>query len=96
MSSPDPDSFGLLAKVLGALTAVGLPIWGARTWLDTRFSKKADKVVTDKCIEHIEKLYDNAEKDRALTRDLHDRAMQRMEENHRHVIGIIMGNRNAP
>jgi hypothetical protein len=100
MSTPDPESMGLAAKVVGALAAVGTPIWLARNWLEARFSKKADKEECeedrDRFQRHIEKLFDNAEKDRAITRELCDRLQQRMDDNHRQVVGIIMGNRNAP
>lgn len=33
----------LLAKVIAAATAVVVPVWGARTWLDNRFAKKVEK-----------------------------------------------------
>lgn len=72
----------LLAKVVAAGVAVVAPVWGARTWLDKRLAAKADKEDTDRCLKHIEKLYENAEKDRALTRDLHDKAMAQ-------ILGII-------
>lgn len=93
MAAPDPESFGLLEKIITAATAIGLPIWGARTWLDKRFAKKADKEETDKesanCLRHIEHLYENAEADRKLTRDLHDKAMERIQENQTQLIGIL-------
>jgi hypothetical protein len=43
MASPDPEGMGLLAKVIAAATAVVVPVWGARTWLDKRFDKKVEK-----------------------------------------------------
>ena len=39
MASPDPESFGILAKVVAAGSAVATPI----VWLWTRLDKKADK-----------------------------------------------------
>jgi hypothetical protein len=93
MPAPDPESFGLLEKVLGAAAAIGVPIWGARTWLESRFAKKADKEAVTKenanCLRHIEKLYENAEEDRKLTRDLHDKAMERIQVNQTQLIDIL-------
>ena len=43
MSSPDPESYSLLAKVLGAATAVVVPVWGARSWLEKRLGQKVSK-----------------------------------------------------
>lgn len=43
MSAPDPEGMSLLAKILAAGVAIVAPVWGARTWLDKRFEKKADK-----------------------------------------------------
>lgn len=43
MSTPGPEEMSLLAKVIAAATAVVVPVWGARTWLDNRFSKKVEK-----------------------------------------------------
>ena len=93
MSSPDPESFGLLEKLVAAATAIGVPIWGARTWLEKRFAKKADKEqVTSEstnCLRHIERLYENAEEDRKQTRDLHDRAMEAIRINQSELIRVI-------
>lgn len=44
MSSPDPESLSLLAKVVAAGTAVAAPI----TWIYTQLGKKADKVEVEK------------------------------------------------
>lgn len=93
MAVPDPESFGLLEKVLGAAAAIGVPIWGARTWLDKRFAKKADREETTRenanCLRHIETLYQNAENDRALTRDLHEKQMDRIQQNQTQLIDIV-------
>lgn len=91
MASPDPEGMSLLAKVIAAATAVVVPVWGARTWLDKRFEKKADRDDSDRAFKHIEKLYENAEKDRALTRDLHDKAMDSISKNQSELIRIIGG-----
>ena len=93
MSTPDPESMGLLGKVMAAAAAVVVPVWGARTWIENRFSKKADKESTEKatgkCLEHIEQLYQNAEEDRKQTRDLHDKAMERIQHNQTQLIDIL-------
>lgn len=85
MSAPDPEGMSLAAKVIGALSAVGAPI----AWLYTQLGKKADKEDTKKCLEHIEKLYSNAEADRRQTRDLHDKAMEAVSEGQRTIIEIL-------
>jgi hypothetical protein len=43
VAAPDPEGFSVLAKVTAAAVAIIGPVWGARTWLDKRFEKKADK-----------------------------------------------------
>ena len=81
----DPESFGLLGKVAAAATVVLAPVG----WLWTQLGKKADKIDLDKSLKHIEKLYENAERDRALVRDLHDRAMSEIRENQSQLIVIL-------
>lgn len=89
MAAPDPEGMSLLSKVIAAGTAVIVPIWGARTWLEKRFETKADKGDVEKSLKHIEKLYENAEEDRKLTRDLHDKAMERIQINQTQLIDIL-------
>lgn len=48
MAAPDPEGIGLLAKVIGAAVAIGVPVGGAYKWLETRFDKKSDKGDVDK------------------------------------------------
>lgn len=48
MAAPDPEGIGLLAKVIGAAAAIGVPIGGAYKWLDSRLDKKADKSEVEK------------------------------------------------
>lgn len=43
MSAPNPEDFSLLQKVLAAGAVVGVPLWGAWTWLAGRFDRKLDK-----------------------------------------------------
>lgn len=89
MSAPDPDSFSFVEKVIAAGASVAMSVWGARTWLESKFSKKADKADIEKCLNHCERLYQNAEADRKLTRDLHDKAMEKISENQRTIIGVL-------
>lgn len=43
MSAPDPDSFSLVEKIFGAVALVAVPVWGIRTWIDTKLGKKLSK-----------------------------------------------------
>lgn len=85
MSSPDPESFSLLAKVLAAGTAVAAPIG----WLWTKLDKKADKhqvnnafqVVNNELHIHrgyfkdvFEQMRDNEQR----AQDRHERLMERL------------------
>lgn len=93
MTPPDPDETGLLATLIGAAVAIVTPFMFVRSWIERRLSTKADKTSTEegtkKCLEHIEKLYENAERDRAQTRDLHDKAMEGIREGQRQIIEIL-------
>lgn len=83
--STDPESLGFIAKLGGVLAAIAAPI----VWIHTKLEKKADKEDVKKCLEHCEKLYQNAEKDRAVTRDLHDKAMGEIRQNQNVIIDIL-------
>jgi uncharacterized membrane protein YccC len=48
MAAPDPESLGLLGKVIAAGAAVVVPIWWARTWFERRMARKADKDAVEK------------------------------------------------
>ena len=54
MSAPDPEGMSLLGKIVAAATAVVVPVWGARTWLDSRFAEKADRKAVKEAFEKIE------------------------------------------
>lgn len=43
MATPDPESAGLVAKVVGGLVAIAAPIFGVWAYLEKRLDKKADK-----------------------------------------------------
>ena len=86
MAAPDPDGMGLLKQI-------GDWLWALPTALAGILWHKADGAATkeelSKCLLHIEKLYQNAEKDRAFTRDLHDKAMDRYADGQRQIIDAI-------
>lgn len=79
-----------VASVAGALL-------GYHKYVDGKIAVKADKSEMEKGFEkalgHIEKLYENAEADRRLTRDLHDKAMEEVRNNQTTIIGILAGRR---
>lgn len=58
-------------------------------YIDAKIGKKADKEEMTRALGHIEKLYENAEADRRLTRDLHDKAMERIQENQMQIVEIV-------
>ena len=86
MATPDPEGFGLLAKVIGAATAVVVPIGAAYKWIDSRFDKKADKEEVSKHRDYIAKLFDKLEdhsrRDETLFREL----MEKLGDNHAEVM----------
>ena len=82
----NPEHIILAVQVFGVGVAVVAPVWLAHNWLNGKFEKKANKV---EILEHIEKLYVNAEADRKLTRDLHDKAMERIQENQLQIIQAV-------
>ena len=89
MASPDPEGMSLMSKIIAAATPTVAAVWGARTWIDKRFEKKAEKSDVEKCLKHVEKLYENAEADRKLTRDLHDKAMEAVRGGQSEIIRLL-------
>lgn len=91
MSAPDPESFTLAHKVLAAVGSIGGALFGVHKYVDGRYGKKED---VDKCLRHIERLYESAEKDRATTRDLcegiTDKLTDRIEQAHQHLVDLIV------
>lgn len=75
--------------VAGGLVSLISGGFGFIKWHQGQMSRKADKDEMTRCLGHIEKLYENAEKDRALTRDLHDKAMTSINEGQRHIIELL-------
>lgn len=75
----------LSGGILGAIAGG----FGYHKYMEGKISKKADKEDVDNCLRHIESLYANAENDRRFTRDLFDRAMERIQENQTEIIRVI-------
>ena len=85
MSAPDPESLSWLSRIIAPLGAVAAPV----IWIHRQLNGKADKAEVSRCLEHIEKLYENAESDRKLMRDLHDSAMQTIQNDYHEIVRII-------
>lgn len=83
------NDVGFWKWALGAVVAGVGGFFGYHKYLDSRFGKKADKDETARCVRHIEKLYENAEADRKMTRDLHDKAMEGVRDGQRQIIEIL-------
>lgn len=75
----------LSGAVIGAVTGG----FGYHKYMEGKINKKADKDDVTNCLRHIESLYANAEKDRKFTRDLFDRAMERIQENQTEIIRVV-------
>ena len=87
MSAPDPDSLSLLEKLIGAAAAVALPVMGARTWLEKRFDRKADKSTVSSEFQevrdemtvqrgHIAKVFDQIRENEQRAQDRHERLLE--------------------
>jgi len=85
----DPDSFFTAEKVIAAVVAVVTPIWGARTWLERRFAKKADKDVVTAEFQEVRdelayqrgiqaKLFDQLRENEQRAQDRHERLMEKL------------------
>jgi hypothetical protein len=75
-----PENFGLVEKIIASTVAVVVPIWGARSWLERRFSKKADKeAVAEEFQEvhlNIGKVFDQIRQNEQRAQDRHERLME--------------------
>lgn len=89
MAAPDPESFGLLGKVLAAGAVVAAPI----TWLWTKLDKKADKHAVNNQIQdvkneqavqrsHIATLFEKLEQHSRRDEELARAIMGTMASNH--------------
>lgn len=93
MSTPDPESVGLLAKVIAAGVAVVAPIWGARTWLDKRFEKKADKHVVTTEFQTVKNELGTLRATQAKIFDKLAESETRNEDRHREVLMYLLENK---
>ena len=84
---------GFWKWVAGGLVSLFGGGWGFLKWHHAQMEKKADKEATEKetanCLRHIEELYKNAESDRRLTRDLHDKAMEGIRSGQDRIIELL-------
>lgn len=81
MSFDPSDEPSFLAKITSGSAAIVAALIGV-VWnnVNRKLNKHDD---------HIEKLYANAEADRKLTRDLHDKAMSEVRELHKETRDLI-------
>jgi Mg2+ and Co2+ transporter CorA len=80
---------GFWKWVAGTVASTFAGLFGYHKYMDGKISKKADKDDVDRSFKHIEKLYENAEQDRKLTRDLHDSAMKEIAQGQRQIIDAL-------
>lgn len=85
MSAPDPEGFGLLAKVIAAGTALAAPVG----WLYTKLDKKADKHTVNTQFQTVTnelgtlrstqaKIFDQMREAEQRAVDRHERLMDRL------------------
>jgi ABC-type phosphate transport system auxiliary subunit len=89
MSTPDPESFGLLAKVIAAGTALLAPVG----WIYTKLDKKADKHTVNNHVQELKleqthqrdiqaKLFDKLEEHAKADSENFQRMFTKMSDNH--------------
>lgn len=91
---PDPEGFGLLAKMIAAASAIVVPSWLGWNWLDKRFARKhavADSFQTmtnEIAIQrgHIGKLFDKLEEHSHRDEEIFRELMKTMGSNHSEVM----------
>lgn len=95
-TSPDPEAWSFLGKLLAAITLVGTavvtPLWLGREWVEKRLGEKADKRGVDEQfreviaeLEHqrgsLIKLSDQARENEQRAQDRHERLIERLRSN---------------
>jgi hypothetical protein len=70
MSSPDPESYGLLGKLIAAGSAIVLPVLGIKSWADRQLEKKVSK---DDFKGFLERFDEHCRNDREVQAKLFDR-----------------------
>jgi hypothetical protein len=86
MSTPDPESFSLLAKVMGAAAVILTPVYGASKWLDGRFEKKADKAEVDRHRDYFIKVFEKLEDHQKSDNEHFDRITNLMHSQHAEIL----------
>ena len=87
MAAPDPESFGLLGKVIGAFAVVAAPVG----WLWTKLDKKADKHAVANSFQKVENemavhrgyfkdVFNQMRENEQRAQDRHERLMERINE----------------
>lgn len=91
-----PDDVKTAGTIMGSISAIAAAVVGAfkfnqakKEALDAKFDSKADKEDVTKALTHIEKLYENAERDRKLMRDLHDEAMREVSNSTKLILTAV-------
>lgn len=89
MGAPDPESMSTFAKVMAAGAAIFTPVAALWTYVDRRFSKKADKEHVDsefaKVHRELEtgrqtmaKIFDQNRENEQRAQDRHERLMEKL------------------
>jgi len=73
--------------VLGAVSGG----FGYHKYMESKIAKKADQEEVRRCLGHIEKLYENAEKDRRTVHECVDKLGDQIHSNHIEVIRELSG-----
>lgn len=91
-----PDDVKTAGTLMGSLSAIAAVVVGAfkfnrakKEALEAKFESKADKADVTKALTHIERLYENAERDRKLMRDLHDEAMREVSNSTKLILTAV-------
>jgi ABC-type protease/lipase transport system fused ATPase/permease subunit len=89
MAAPDPESFGIVEKLIGAVLAIGTPVIAAHTWVNKRLDKKADKHAVNNEFQEVRaelayqreaqaKMADQMRQNEQRAQDRHERLMERL------------------
>jgi len=82
MSAPDPESFSLLQKVMGAAAAIVTPIYGVYKVVETKLDKKADKSEVDRHRDYFVKVFDKMEEHTKRDAEMFSEIKDMMHANH--------------
>lgn len=88
MSTPDPESLGLAAKVIGVLSAIAAPV----IWIHTKLEKKADKSEVELHRQYFAKVFDKLEEHQRSDAENFKEITALMNEHHAEVL-TALGNK---